>query len=138
MSKQTELKKGPQTGNGKTKDRIEVERKFQEWKDLKELKDDYIMKDFKIPEEFWLRLGYFMVTFMLLYSTYSIYYNYSRERVEGNARTCAKSCGRFISFDLDDILEASYPNFILPNPWSLPNQDRYSQLRKKAYRSNTE
>ena len=130
--------KGLQNGNGKSKNRIEVERKFQEWKDLKELKDDHINKDYKIPVKYWLRLGYFMVIFMLLYSTYCIYYNLSRERVEGSARSCARSCGKFVNFDLDDVFKASYPNFILPNPWSLPNPDRDSQLRKKACRSSLE
>ena len=119
----------------KIKERKVVERTSQLWGVHKEHKDEYIREEFKLLEEFLIKLGYCIVTFLLLYLSYSILYNYTRERVEGNSRNCAKLCGRYLSFDLEDVYEASYPTYIFPNPWSIPNRDRDIELKRKACRS---
>ena len=86
------------------------------------MKDDYYSQDLQIPVAHWMKIEYLAVFFMLLYSSYSIYFNLSRERIKGMSRTCAKSCSQYVNFDLDNVLEVSYPDHLLPNPWSLQSR----------------
>ena len=97
--------------------------------ELRKLKNNHFDKGLQLSVEARLRIGYIIIVIMLLYSAYAVYFNITREHLEGSARTCAKSCSAYINFDLDDMLIESYHNIgLLPNPWSLPNSERDKQL----------
>ena len=59
------------------KEKKELDKKFEDWKELRVMKDEYLMEDLKLPENFWIGLGSFIASVMTIYSTYRIYYNYS-------------------------------------------------------------
>ena len=67
-----------QQGNGKTSNK-EIERKFQTWLELRKLKNDHFDKGLKLSVESKLKLGYILVLIMLIYSSYSIFFNLTRE-----------------------------------------------------------
>ena len=66
--------KNQRPGNGKTTNNKEIERKFQEWVELRKLKNDHFDQGIAITMETKLKLGYILVIFMLLYSSYAIYF----------------------------------------------------------------
>ena len=118
--KKKQAKNRTQQGKGKTSNK-EIEGKFQTWLELRKLKNEHFDRELELSVESKLKLGYILFIAMLCFSSYSIYFNLTRERLEGKARVCARSSSEYINFSFEDVLIKSYPGPLLPSPWTLPN-----------------
>ena len=92
-------------------------------------------EELEMLESCLVKFGYCLVILMTFLASYSLMYNTIREKSEGSSRACAKLCEPYISFDLFDVIGASYPLQSYPNYWSLPNPARDSLLKEKACRT---
>ena len=113
------------------KKRRTVKKTVEQWTEPKDPEEE----ELELLEDCSFKLGFSVVLLMTLLSLYTIMFNVVRERAEGNSRACSKLFSPYISFDLFDVIEASYPQQAYPNYWSIPCPARDSLLRQKACRT---
>ena len=82
------------------------------------MKNEHFNRELEISAETKLKIGFIFFLAMMCFSSYALYFNITRECVEGRARLCAKVCSEYINFLFEDVIIESYPFPFLPLPWT--------------------
>ena len=98
-----------------------VEAKFKTWLQLRELKNEHMDRELEISTETKLKFRFILFLSMMCFSSYALYFNITRECVEGRARLCAKACSEYVNFLFEYVIIESYPFSFLSSLWTLPN-----------------
>ena len=111
---------------------MKVREKYEVWEKLRELKSKKRDEELScVPSSdtimFWAISLFISIS---CFSTYALYFNISRERIEGNSRAYAHLCSDYLAFDLADVIEASYS--FPASDWWIPASSRDQVLKEKA------
>ena len=96
------------------------EAKYQVWLRLREKKNKRREEEFCIEfnSETIFKWGTGFASLLMMYSIFALYFNVSRELIEGDSRGCSKLCSPYINFDFKDVICSAYS---FPNSfWLLP------------------